>query len=330
MIFDNMMFHGVEEIEKCEDGYLLWRLPSSIRKEVNEGIRTLTSRYGTGIEIRFKMKSDTVTLILSAEEMPEANVAHIYYGSIQGGWQNSSKSILGSPTRITIQKPENMEFLKGLSKERALPFSAEVVRVVLPYGKIHYWGVEGEVELPCKDEMPKKTYLAYGSSITHGSLALAMPYSYPFRVSQKLGCDYLNMGFAGTAQMEKSMAEYLVSRKDWDFATVEMGINMTGDQFSTESFEKNVDAFTRILAEDPRPVFATNIYGFSDPERQKRGQEYRKIVEKYAKDRLIFVDGLQLLDNPAYISQDMVHPSLEGMEEIVNNWCRVLKNSGIV
>lgn len=324
MVFDNIEFHNVEEMEKCEEGYLLWRLPANVRRSINEGARTLTSSYGTGVELRFKIKGDAVTIVLSAEDAAEANVAYIYYGSIQGGWQNSSKVILSEPTRITIQKPENLSFLKDLSVKNNLSFSPEVVRVVLPYGRIHYWGVEGEVEVPCSRDIPKKTYLAYGSSITHGSLALAMPYSYPFRIGQKLGCDYLNLGFAGSAQMEKTMAEYIVSRKDWDFATVEMGINMVGEQHSIEVFEKSVDEFTRVLATDFRPIFATSLYGFSDPKIMERGKEYRRIVERYAKDRLIFVDGLKLLDNAAYISQDMVHPSLEGVESIVNNWCRIM------
>ena len=296
-----------------------------MRTEINEGAGKLTACKSTGIELRFRIKGDAATCILSAEPAEEANTAYIYYGSIQGGWQNSSKAILDTPTRIMIQKPDNMEYLKRISKELGLPFSPEVVRVVLPYGQINFLGIEGEVEPPKKEELPEKTYLAYGSSITHGSLALAMPYSYPFRIGQKLGTDYINMGFAGTAQMEKSMAEYLVSRKDWDFATVEMGINMVGNQFSTEEFEKNVDEFTKVLSLDPRPVFATSLYGFTDPAIRERGTEFRGIVEKYAKDRLIFVDGLELLDNPVYISQDMVHPSLEGMELITQNWCKVLK-----
>lgn len=247
MIKYNILFHNVAELENSEKGYIMWRLPKKIRDQINDGAGKVMSCYGTGVELRFKMKGDSVTLILSAEETMEANVAYIYYGSIQGGWQNSSKVILNEPTRITIQKPENQEFLKKLSEENNLPFSPEVVRLVIPYGKIYYLGVEGEVEPPLKEELPAKTYLAYGSSITHGSLALAMPYSYPFRIAQRMGCDYLNLGFAGSAQMEKVMAEYIVSLKNWDFATVEMGINMIREEHTIEAFEKNIDEFTAVL-----------------------------------------------------------------------------------
>ena len=67
----------------------------------------------------------------------------------------------------------------------------------------------------------------------------------------KLKTDYINMGFAGCALMEEEMAEYLVSRKDWDFASVEMGINAVGTvkDHGLFEFEKRIDRFTQILSE---------------------------------------------------------------------------------
>lgn len=322
MIFDNIMFHNVEELEESDKGYKMWRVPREVREQLNDTAKNSTSGCATGVELRFKIKGNSATLILSADKAAEASVAYIYYGSIQGGWENSSRIILNQNTRITIQKPHNMDFLKQLSKEENLPFNPEVVRVVLPYGHIYYVGVEGEVEPPTKEDLPVKTYLAYGSSITHGSLALAAPYTYPFRLAQKMGCDYINLGMAGSAHMEKAMAEYIASRKDWDFATVEMGINMLG--MDAELFEERIDGFTEILAEDTRPIYATSVYGFNDPNMQEDGKKFRKIVEKYANERLNFVDGLEFLNHSAYISQDMVHPSMEGMEEIVQKWYSIL------
>ena len=277
MIFDNILFHNVEELEKSEAGYIMWRVPESVRNGLDSLAAAEVSRYSTGIELRFKIKGDSAALILQAEEALEAQVAYIYYGSIQGGWQNSSRIIGTSPTRIEIKKPDNMETLHRITEEHQLPFSPEVVRVVLPYGNIHYIGVEGNVEVPGRDELPEKTYLAYGSSITHGSLALAAPYTYPFRVAEKLKCDYINLGYAGSAHLEKSMAEYIVSRKDWDFATVELGVNMLRED--PVRFEENLDIFTEIISKDKRPVLATSIFGLNDPKDMKTAEKYRGLVE---------------------------------------------------
>lgn len=323
MIFQNIEFHNVAEMQAGEKGYTMYRVPESVRLQLNETARDMMSRFSTGIELRFKIKGDAATVILRADESEEAQVAYIYYGSFQGGWQYSSKVIHTGETRITIPGTDNLDALKALTAARQLPFDPEVVRVVLPYGACYFVGVEGEVEPPAEADVPAKSYLAYGSSITHGSLALAAPYTYPFRIAQKLGCDYINLGFAGSAHLEKAMAEYIVSRKDWDFASVEMGINMLGDAFTPETFEQRVKAFVDVLAADPRPVYATSIFGFSG-DGQEKAAIYRDIVRKHAEDKLIFIDGLELLNNSAYISEDLVHPTLEGIEQIADRWCEVM------
>lgn len=323
MIFQNIEFHNVAEMIKCEKGYQMLRIPSYVREKLNERARDEVSLYSTGIELRFRLKEDSATIILSVDDNAEAQVAFIYYGSFQGGWQYSSK-IIQKETRITIPKNNNLNVLKDITKSEGLAFDPEIVRIVLPYGTCYFVGVEGEVEPPLKEQLPAKTYLAYGSSITHGSLALAAPYTYPFRISQILKCDYYNLGFAGSAHLEKEMAEYIVSRKDWDFASVEMGINML-NAYSLESFEERVTEFTDILAKDGRPVFATSIFGFTGPE-QEKADKFREIVKKHTSKKLIYTDGLELLNNPAFVAADLVHPTLEGIAQISERWVKIMKN----
>ena len=324
MIFDNIEFSNAEEIEKTESGYLPRRIRKEWRDRISPGIQN--NKFGTGIELRFKMPDGACDITLRSEKMAEASVACIYFGSFQGGWEYSTKVIYDQPTKIHIEYPEGMERLRQISVSENMGFSPEVVRIVLPYTDCYYLGVEGNVIPPAEKDKPQKTYLAYGSSITHGSLGLLQPYSYPFRIAQKLKTDYLNMGFAGCALMEENMARYIVSRNDWDFASVEMGINAIGDKhgMSDEEFEHRIDVFTSILANDKRPVFATSIFQFNG-EGQEKGKLYREIVKKYAQDRLIFVDGLELLSESSYISADLTHPTLEGMEQIASGWSQFMK-----
>lgn len=322
MIFQNIDFHNVEEMELTDKGYKMWRLPKSVRDNINERAANVTSGYSTGVELRFKMKGETADIYLRANEQPEAHVVYIYYGSFQGGWQMSSKVIGTNETRLTIEAPKNIKRLKETTVEDALAFNPEVVRLVLPYGECFFIKAEGDIEPPAKEDLPSKTYLAYGSSITHGSLALAAPYSYPFRIAQKLNCDYINLGLAGTAFLEPEIAQYICSRTDWDFASLEMGINLI-NYMSEEEFEERVKSFISVMATEERPVFATSLFGTG----QKREKEdmFRKIVRKYSENKFIFTDGLDLLSGARYISQDMVHPSLEGVEIIVDRWSEIMR-----
>ncbi len=320
MIFQNIDFHNVAEMTPEGGGWKMLRVPQSVCAELNEGARERIAAYATGVELRFKLVGESADIHLTCPAVAEAAVAHLYYGSIQGGWEHSSRFITNRDTVLHFERPNNLESLKQITCERGLPFNPEVIRIVLPYSPVEFLGVDGEVAPPDAADVPQKSCLCYGSSITHGSLALAGPYTYPFQISQKLKCDYLNLGFAGTAHFEKTMAEHIVSRKDWDFLTLEIGINMLG--FTEAEFEERVRDFTAIVEQDGRPVFVTSIFGFVG--QGEKAQNFREIVRKYAEGRFVFMDGLDMLNDPAMVSQDGVHPTLEGMAQISKCWVDLL------
>ena len=321
MDHQNIRFHNVEELEPVEGGWLLRRIGAAARARISPGVQE--NCFATGIELRFTMPDGAVDLLLKTIPQAEAATAHIFFGSFQGGWEYSSKNIGADVTRIHIEYPAKLATLRRITAEKQLAFAPEVVRVVLPYVPVIFAGVEGRTALPAADQLPQKTYLAYGSSITHGSLSLIQPDCYVFRNAQALGVDYLNLGFAGNALMEEEMANYLVSRRDWDFASVEMGINTTErvKEFPLEVFEERIDRFTAVLARDPRPVFATSFFGDEDTDRTDK---MRRIVRRYAAERLIFTDGLQLLDDETLISADGTHPDARGQEQIAARWSRIM------
>ena len=324
MEFQNILFHNVEELEKHEKGYLIRRVGRTARERISPGVRD--NALATGTELRFTMPDGAVDLYLSTDLQPESATAHIWFGSFQGGWNYSSKNIGAGETCIHIEYPPKMPVLRRLAAERTMPFAPEVVRVILPYVPIYFVRVEGRTQLPQPSQQPGKTYLAYGSSITHGCLGLIQPDCYVFRTAQALGTDYLNLGFAGNALMEPEMAEYIISRKDWDFATVEMGINTVErpQQFPLDVLEERIDRFTAALAKDPRPIFATSMFRYLDEE-PERAAKVRAIIKKYASERLLFTDGLQLLEDPCCISADCTHPSALGQEQIAAHWAPILR-----
>lgn len=65
MIFNNIEFHNVEEMKKCEKGYMMYRLPAYVREKINSSARDETSLFSTGVELRFRIKGDYATVILS-------------------------------------------------------------------------------------------------------------------------------------------------------------------------------------------------------------------------------------------------------------------------
>ena len=85
MIKDGIDFHNVMEMTETEKGWRLSRLPLSVTEQMEEGAFSVAA-YAAGVELRFKIKGDAVSLRLWSEETAEAQTAYIYYGSFQGGW----------------------------------------------------------------------------------------------------------------------------------------------------------------------------------------------------------------------------------------------------
>lgn len=318
MIFQNIDFHNVEELLPQKDGgYLMARLPTALREKLNPTARDRTSLYGTGVELRFKIRSGEVDLYLQAEGDGTPMPAFLYYGAFQAGYQHYAYTIENQETRLHIVPSPNLERLQEVTQTQHLSFQPDVIRLVLPSISFRYLRVEGDIEPPDSQDVPRYTYLAYGSSISHGSLSLGMPHSFVFQMARRFQCDYLNLALAGSAHLEKELAEYIISRKDWHFATMELGINML-NCFTDEEFEIRLMEFLRILSQDSRPIFVTSL--FEIMKKNPQAPRFREIVRRHVKAPLIFTEGLDLLENEAMISEDMVHPSLEGAAQIAQRW----------
>lgn len=323
MLHDQMEFHGIEAlIPDGQGGLRLQRLPQAICDHLPAKTVDPVSFYCCGAELRFRMIDDEITLILRAEPMAEASMLAIWYGSFQGGWEMSTKMIGCEPTRIVIKKPGNLDKLRTLTSERGLAFQPDVVRVVLPYTQLSYIGVEGRVCPPLPEDLPKRRYLAYGSSITHGSLGLVQGFNYAAHIARGMNADLLNFGFAGCALLEPEMADYIMSRTDWDFATLELGVNMIG-RFTVEEFEQRVIAFLGKLQHDPRPIFVTSMFALYGDD--KKARRFRAIVREQCTGRFIFTDGLELMPEQWLLSADLVHPQADAHALIAERWMQVIR-----
>ena len=76
MIFDQILFHNVEELEETEKGYLLRRVCKKVRDGISDGVQN--NRFATGVELRFRMTDGAVDLTLSSELVAESATVHIF------------------------------------------------------------------------------------------------------------------------------------------------------------------------------------------------------------------------------------------------------------
>lgn len=323
MQYANIEFHNVEALVPCEEGLALSRLPESMLEVLRRRDAEACAFLCSGVELRFRIRSGEAKIYLHMQDVTEGLPAQIMYGSFQGGWMVSAKAIGREKTCITLQQSKNLPELKRITEEKNLPFQPELVRIVLPYGRCVFDGAEGDIQPPQPGDTPAHTLLSYGSSITHGSLALGTLQCYAARMAHTLGYDHINLGLAGNCHLEPEFARYIMQRRDWQMATVEMGINMLS--FSAENFQTRVHEFVDILSKETRPVFTTGILGFNGD--QKQAELFRRILREETAGKLPHVDGLTLLNDPEMVSEDLVHPTLYGHEQIAQRWSRIIREN---
>jgi len=325
MKYKNVELYNVEEIKKENDGFQLLRIPEALREKLNESAKN-ASLYPSGCEIRFNLKSEKAKIFLKG--INGNGICEVFFGDFFESWRLIKNEI----TEIEIRYPQNIDKLKIWSEEKKLKFDPELVRVILPHLLItKIIDIEGEFELPERNQTPQIKYLAYGSSITHGASAVRPTGTYAFKTAQLLNVDLINLGFGGGAHLEKEIADYIAERDDWDFATFELGINMVGG-FEVEEFEKRVDYFIEkiVSKKGDKKLFFIDIYPFfMDYENQEKQMKFREIVKNKVKeinrDNVIHISGFDILKSLKGLAFDILHPSPFGMEEMAYNLSNILK-----
>jgi len=334
-----MRFKNAELFNICEmlpaadgrGGYDLFRLPKEAREGANDGVKKNGSHYCCGAEIRFVINSGKARVTVRTAAADPAGVPGksseliTYYGGIQAGWQTAAYRYTDQPTVLEIAPPPSIEMLEKLTLLNGYPYSPKVVRLLLPNRPVVLVDIEGDIRPPEEDEVPLLRGLMYGSSITHGSLALIANNYLPEAVGRRLRAEICNLGFAGSCQAEESITDYIASRTDCDFFFSELGINMLS-KFEAEEFESRVRHYinTAAAALAGKYFFVTDIYYCSEDLRgTEKVKKFREIVRRVCEEtecaNVHYICGLELLGSSAGLSADLTHPNVDGMHEIAEN-----------
>jgi lysophospholipase L1-like esterase len=325
MKYGNVELHNVWDIREVdgEPGVRTCRLPLAILDSINDGAK-MRSFAGSACEIRGMWPPGgkaRVVLERKSENIVPA-MAETFFGCFLDG----AIELGNGPVEIPIELPGNLSLMENITRERKLPFAARLVRIRLPHlhdTSIH--AVEGDLTYPDPGTTPDTTMLAYGSSITHGAHAIRPSGTYAAQAALHLGCDLVNLGVGGSAQMDDAIAKHIATRDDWDFATFEMGINVRG--WPREKFRAAVDNFVSTIhtAQPDKPLFCIDLFTnncdfMRDPDLGVGFREtVAQIVENQKSDKVFYVDGRTILTDPTGLRPDLVHPGDDGMQEMGRN-----------
>lgn len=335
MIYKNIELLNFEDVRTVEgrDGVLLQRMPEKVRLQLRPESQSVYKKAACG-EIRFVSDFKPVKITLASYE-GDSKVM-LYFGDFQAG----EYTINEEPLEINIEIPSPKFISRKDFDDSSYPFSVAVCRLIISGNEIHLIDIQGETIRPPKaNEVPKLKYMAYGTSITQGINATSPDLTYVKQVAWRLGTDVINLGATGSAYCEKEIADYIASRKDWDFASFCISVNMLNQGVCAEDFFHAAEYFIcKIAKSNPtKPIICISLFTtFSDlgyiwPDRRPKAtaNEYRKILKKIVDSsklkNLYYVDGTQLLKSHYGLSQDLLHPSNNGMIEIGENLSNFIK-----
>jgi hypothetical protein len=319
-----VQFHNVAELEPLAGGggLQLHRFPREVREALGFKAHTRGRFYAhrcAGCEIRFVTAGPFVALTLAAQQ-------HDTFAVVYCGDRAHSRHELpaGRASTIFLETPPTFAQVDPamLARQR---FAPQVWRITFHQDAIvAFHQIEGyghAIRPPLPGELPRATWLAYGSSITYGANALHPSNAYVQQAAWRLGVDALNKGLPGSCMCEPVMAEYLAGQTPEIF-TLELGVNMAELATPDEFRERACGLIDRVAATGRR-LFVIDIF----PNRADHGSaaafpaaannaKFREIVRAHVagmrNPKVTHIEAAEILRHAAGLHVDLVHPSDEG------------------
>lgn len=330
MIFENIDFHNVDEITNENGEYAFHRFPVSLEDKLTEQDGSYWNRRNIGIELRFVMKSDTVRLKFRAAEDSKIVPVSIAVGDLYYG----SDYITDKETEIVLDKNklDTMNCNAKMYERGETQFDISVIRIYFQSGCVHFLGVEGDVEPPAADMLPKTKIYAYGSSITSAAGSRIYDLGYCPLTAKNLGYDLINKGMPGSCCLQKEIADY-IAEQDFDLGIFELGVNILSVG-GEKDFGERLDYFlkTAVGAHEDKKIFLISpFFMWDDFDEGKPAELYRKefvkVLSNYDFKNAVYIDGLTLFNEPKHLQTDTVHPDVFGHLLIAERLTKIIKES---
>ena len=269
---DNPPFciHGVFK----EDG-MYRRMPQEVAKKVSDGVFSLHTHTAGG-RIRFVTDSPYVAL-------------NVKYGGIG---RMSHFTLIGSAGFDMYVREDGREIYSGSfippynlkdGFERLIEFKNNVfdegqvkrreITINMPtYSEVKevYIGLDENAILEAPSPyINEKPIVYYGHSITQGGCASRPGYVYPSILSRRYHCDFINLGFSGSARGEVEIAEYIAGL-DMKMLIYDYDHNAPNAQFLKQTHGRMFDIIRSAQPDLPIIMLTTTpklMYGGSNDER---------------------------------------------------------------
>lgn len=284
----------------------------------------IKARTCSGITLNFKTKSPTIKVKF---KIVEGSTKAAVFGVFQNDKFVRNNRFKYVPNQIVEIDLASQQSKKAVSYTITFPLMTDV----------HFLGLELEENqiLETLKNVTKKTYLAFGDSITHGTGQSTTQETYPFILANTLGYELFNTAVGGS-KTSQVMAEMV--RDDFkkiDIMTVLIGYNdYNGEGIDVKTFKERYEAILKTMRETHK---STKIYCISllttkmnnSKTSQLPIEPFRNAVKDVVKERQVNGDANIILIEGEKLTKledlrDNVHLNVEGAKSFADKLYNII------
>jgi len=302
------------------------RMPEEVAKSVSEGVYSLHWHTAGG---RVRFATDSKFIAINAKLNNLGKMSHFpLTGSIGFDMYNGDTYV------NTFTPPFDIED----GYESSFEFDEKCKRVITINFPLYsgvtelYIGLdEGSLLEEAPEYVNQKPVVYYGSSITQGGCASRPGSTYQAIISRYFNCDYINLGFSGSAKAEDEIIDY-IKKLDMSVFVYDYDHNAPTEEHLNATHEKMFKAIRECHPDMPVIMMSRPQHIQTDNVKKRRA-----IIETTYKNALAsgdknvyFIDGLALTElcgNEGTV--DNCHPTDYGFASMAQAVIKVMKDMKI-
>ena len=328
---DGIKFYNIKEkpfkiygVFYQEDKYR--RIPEKIAEKISEGVLRLHDHCAGG-RVRFITDSSIVSIYVKLEN--SFKMPHFALTGSAGFDLYDDNDYTG-----TFVPPFDVED----SYENIIRFNKDgkhYVTINFPlYSGVAdmFVGIEENATLePPIPYRNSKPVVYYGSSITQGGCASRPGNSYQNIISRKFNCDYINLGFSGSAKAEEEMTDYIKSL-DMSLFVYDYDHNAPSVEHLQNTHEKMFKEIRKSNPDLPIVMMTRPKFNLTEEEQKRRDiikSTYENAIS-LRDENVYFIDNTlltELCGNEGTV--DGVHPNDFGFASMAKALDKVIEHIDI-
>ncbi len=186
------------------------RIPDELAKGISNDLYNLNYNTAGG---RVRFATDSTRIVMS-------------FDPVDNTWNTHYTALLGGAFDIYIDSPSEAKFVgvtntydlvchRHLEAIYDLPAGMKEITVNFPlYGGVSNVMIGLDTDAKVREHKPYKhnvPVVYYGSSITQGACGSRAGVSYEAAISRMLDCNYINLGFSGSAKGEEELCRFMAT-----------------------------------------------------------------------------------------------------------------------